>query len=251
MLFRVEGRILKGFVEMADAYAVDELCVDVDAENGKLVLGSLDPAHVVAMQWVHKEKYVPDSEEEGGNRSFALDIATDLYHAAKNINKGDIVELEIRESDVELRVYSNRTNTVIKRFVMPQLTANEDNKVRNLPEPPEDTIIRVDRKMLLEAVKMVGTRFEVCVLDYSDGVLSVYNYQSSDGIVRRTDIQQYAEPGAAAHSKAMYGTTYLLNMLSKIDVKNVVLAFATDYPLKVEYSDKNDNITVFLAPRVE
>jgi len=250
MLFRVEGRILKGFVEMADAYAVDELCVDVDAENGKLVLDSLDPAHVVAIQWVHKEKYVPDSDDESGKRSFALDVGTDLCHAAKNINKGDIVELDIRESNVELRVYSDRTNTVVKRFIMQQFNPDTGNRIENLPETPTSTIIRVDRKMLLDAVKMVGKEFEVCVLEYSDGILSVYNHVTSE-IVRRTDIQQYAEPGAAAYSKALYGTTYLLNMLSKIDVKNVVLAFATDYPLKVEYSDKNDNIAVFLAPRIE
>jgi proliferating cell nuclear antigen len=217
-------------------------------DGERLKLTAIDAANVCL---VHLEFTKDSFLEAEGSGEFIVKM-DELKDALKKAKKSDIITLELDEEKNRLRVILKGS---MKRIYSIPLISEE---IEEIPEPNlEDfkVTIELDSKSFKEAIESIETISDNTIFEATKEKFilrggeeleeAIVEFDNMSESILKFEVQE--------ESKAMYGNDYLKKVIKAYKIASTVLIqFATDYPLKLEYNNLDKNKIIFvIAPKLE
>jgi len=134
----------------------------------------------------------------------------------------------------------------------------DSEEIEEVPEPNlEDfkATIEVDSKSFKEAIESIEAISDNTIFEANKEKLILKGGEELEEAIVEFDNMSEAilKFEVTEESKAMYGNDYLKKIIKAYKISSTVLIqFATDYPLKLEYNNLDKNkITFVVAPKLE
>jgi proliferating cell nuclear antigen len=237
-----EPKLLVDAVKAAYELVKDEVTFKIG--KGGLVLRAMDPANVamVIMELDAKAFEEYNLEEE----SFIGVNMERFMQVLKRVKRSDTIEISVANGKMEL-VYRGKYR---RRFTIPLLALESGPR----PEPELKFSVKavVRSKLLKEAVEdatvvsdamtLVGANDELHLLAQGD-LGDVETIIKKGQGLKEIDVQD--------SSRAKYSTEYLKKITKTRIGDEVGVAFKSDYPLMVQFSEPELKLAFILAPRMD
>ena len=170
-----------------------------------------------------------------------------LKQVIKRAKSNDQITLEIDANKLKVTFKGTTTRT----FHLPLLPPEESDKKE--PDLKFKATIQTDSSILSDAIEDADIVAESVVFTADNGEFSVQATGDNNKVTIDIDPAKGTEIEVTEKARAKYSIEYLKKMIAggKLASK-VKLQFAKDYPLRLEYVEKDSVQLVFiLAPRVD
>jgi len=232
----LEGiKILKEGISFLNKYLAEcYLTIDKD----KITLNHLDNANVCLIELKLYSNMFTEyvlRNEDISNISFKV---KDLYDILKNVNKEDIINLEVDFNLNNLKVII--LNTIKKEFNI-ELISDDNNK--KIPELTFKQKLIIDNKAYINVIKSFKNS-EIITINLNDNKLNFTDEKNNN-------ISLVIEVFIKENIKSMFSYNYLKDSIFKL-CNEVTLSLSDNYPLQLDYKiiDKL-SLKFILAPRIE
>ncbi|MBW2990295.1 proliferating cell nuclear antigen (pcna) [Candidatus Woesearchaeota archaeon] len=222
---------------------VTEGTFKITPDNIELI--AMDPANVAMI--VFKLMGSTFTEYDVKKPEFLGINLNNLKQVLKRAKANDSISLEIEESKLKITLKGTSTRT----FHLPLIDVEE--KEQKIPDLKFAATVTTDSDILNEAIEDADIVGESVSLMAEPKRFVV----SATGDLNKANIDIKAGDGtkitATEKVKAKYSIEYLKKMIQGSKLSNKVkLEFAKDYPLRLEYLEKNKvQLAFVLAPRVD
>lgn len=237
-----EPRLLKeSFAIISEL--VTETRIQVTKEQLEVI--AMDPANVAMVIFKMPAstfaEYVIEDEEI---LSINLNNLKQILRRTKN---SDVLTLEKQENKLKIVMKDKSTRT----FYLPLLEL-EDRR-QKVPSLDFKAIVELKSTALTEAVDDVDVVSESVTFSTEDTKFKV----SASGDLTKAEVEMHSgedvQIKTSENHKSKYSTEYLKKMMAGSKLSDVVLVkFSNDYPLSLEYVEKDKvSLSFILAPRVD
>ena len=170
-----------------------------------------------------------------------------LKQVLKRAKANDQITLEVEASKMKVTF----RGTTLRTFQLPLLPADDSDKKEH--DLKFKVTINADSSLLSDAVEDADIVAESLSFEADKDALTIQATGDNNKLVIEVDPSKGTQIQASEKSRAKYSIEYLKKMVSgaKISPK-VKIQFSKDYPLRLEYVEKDAVQLVFiLAPRVD
>ena len=236
-----EPRLLKESISI-----ISELVSETKIHLNKdyLEVTAMDPANVAMILFKMPKSVFAEYEVEDTTISINLNNFKQILRRVKNT---DVLTLEIKENKLHITMKDKSTRT----FQLPLLDL-EDKKQKE-PELEFKTVVSMNSSDFNEAIEDVDIVAESVVLATEENAFKV----SASGDLTNAEVSINQDEDTVIDSqgdhKSKYSIEYLKKMMQGSKIASTVnVKFSTDYPLKLEYTEKERlSLSFILAPRVD
>ncbi len=237
----VEPRILKESITIISEL-VSETRIYVNKDYLEVI--AMDPANVAMVLFKMPSTVFAEYEVEESVLSINLNNLKQILRRVKNT---DVLTLEVKENKLKLTMKDKS----IRTFNLPLLDL-EDKKQKE-PSLEFKSEIKMKSQDFNEAIEDVDIVAESVVLGTEAETFKV----SATGDLTNAEVSINKDEDTFIKSqgdhKSKYSIEYLKKMIQGSKLANDVnIKFSTDYPLKLEYIEKDRlSLSFILAPRVD
>jgi len=209
-----------------------------------LVLRAMDPANV-AMVVMEIKKSAFD-EYKIGEESFIGVNMERFMQVLRRSRKADSIDMKVANGKMEL-VYKGK-NT--RRFSIPLLALESGPR----PEPNLSFTVKaeLDAKLLKEAIEdasVVSDALTLLAANNELRLLAQGNLGDVETVMRKGEGLEEIE--MQENARAKYSTEYLGKIAKTKLGDRAALAFKSDYPLMLQFSEPDVAVAFILAPRMD
>lgn len=236
-----EPRLLKESISIISEL-VSETRINLNRDY--LEVTAMDPANVAMILFKMPKGVFAEYEVEDTTISINLNNFKQILRRVKNT---DVLTLEIKENKLHITMKDKSTRT----FQLPLLDL-EDKKQKE-PELEFKTVVSMNSSDFNEAIEDVDIVAESVVLATEENAFKV----SASGDLTNAEVSINQDEDTVIDSqgdhKSKYSIEYLKKMMQGSKIASTVnVKFSTDYPLKLEYTEKERlSLSFILAPRVD
>ena len=206
---------------------------------------AMDPANVAMvifkMPQTSFAEYIVEDEE-----ILAINLSN-LKQILRRVKNSDVLTLEKQENKLKIVMKDKSTRT----FYLPLLEL-EDRK-QKVPSLDFKAIVEMKGLALADAIDDVDVVGESVTFSTEDNKFKV----SAQGDLTKAEIELPSDEDTKIQSqenhKSKYSTEYLKKMMMATKLSPIVkVRFSNDYPLSLEYTEKDKvSLSFILAPRVD
>lgn len=215
------------------------------ASKDVLELVAMDPANVAMvifrMPSTSFAEYTVSKDE-----TIALNLGS-LKQVLRRAKNNDVLTLEMADNKLKVTLKAKSTRT----FQLPLLDLEE--REQKIPKLESKAIVELPSETLNEAIEDIDIVSESITFQAEKGKISI----SGSGDLKKAEISlnqaDDTKITVSEAQKSKYSIEYLKKMMqgSKLADK-AVLKFSKDYPLTLEYVEKDKvSLSFILAPRVD
>jgi proliferating cell nuclear antigen len=242
-----EAKISKPKLIVDAMKAAHELVKDeVTFKLGKegLVLQAMDPANVAMVVMEIKKSAFESYKVE--NESFVGVNMERFMQVLKRSKRADSIDMKVSGGKMEL-IYTGKNK---RRFTIPLLALESGPR----PKPNLTFTIKaeVDSKILKEAIEdasVVNDALTLVAANKELRLLAQGDLGDVETVIRKGEGLKEIEMQETARAK--YSTEYLRKIAKTKIGETAALAFKSDYPLMIQFSEPSVAIAFILAPRMD
>ncbi len=216
-----------------------------EVNSNALELTAMDPANVAMVMFKLLSSSFVEYDVDGGE-TLGLNL-NDLEQVLKRCSSSDTITLELEEEKLKVTMKGNATRT----FHLPLL--NMEDEENDIPDLDFDATIECSSSVLDQGVEDADIVAESVTFTAEDDTFTI----AAAGDLSKANLEIPASDDTkidvSGTQQAKYSIEYLKKMINGSKVSDdATLKFSTDYPMRLEYLQKNKlQLAFILAPRVE
>lgn len=221
---------------------ISELVTEVRIKVNEfgMSITAMDPANVAMVNFkIPKSAF---SQFESGNEVLGVNL-DNLKQILKRCNANSPLTMEKNENILNIQIQDR----IKRNFTLNLIEIDTEDK--NLPNLDFSSLIEINSIDLINSIDDCAVVADSCSFIVKDGkfIIEAKSLNSAMSEFSSDEVKIEAE-----NCKAKYSLEYLQKFMkgSKICEK-IILHFAEDHPLKIDFKNPNIELVFILAPRVE